>query len=81
MIVMFFIFVLGILHIVLLPLLIAAVSNNSQEVHKSLSPLYLLFLLSPLGVPFIDYILGYSLRKQSDPSVINWFLPAKAAYL
>src|SRR5512145_2281818 len=58
MIVMFFIFVFGILNIVLLPLLVALVNNNSQEVQKYLSPPYLLFLLSPLGVPFISYIFG-----------------------
>ena len=61
LIAMSFIFVFGILNVVMLPLLTALISNNSQEIHKYLSPPYLLFLLSPLGVPFIGYIFGAAL--------------------
>lgn len=58
MIIMSFVFVFGILNVAALPLLAALASNNSQDLHKYLSPPYLLFLLSPLSVPFIGYIFG-----------------------
>jgi len=58
LIIMFFLFMLPVLASTLLPLFIALLANNPQEIHKYLSPPHSLYLLSPFGVVFLGYFLG-----------------------
>jgi hypothetical protein len=58
LIIMFFLFMFPVLNSTLLPLLVALLNNNPQEIHKYLSSPYSLYLLSPFGVVFIGYFLG-----------------------
>jgi hypothetical protein len=58
LLIMFLLFASFSLQNSLIPLIIAFVGNNTQEVQKYLSPPFLLFLLSPIAMLFIGYFFG-----------------------